>query len=106
MLDFKDCEQCGNSFMPRRKWQKYCSQFCNQAAYYARKTPPSISDLNPTQTPTPTQEAEYERRKALPSESKPNTPQDVDRITEALKILDEIEEKRPSWEDLGYGKKS
>lgn len=83
MLDLQDCAHCGKSFLPKRKWAKYCSQFCNQAAYYARKAPPSVDDLAPQSGPTSVQEAEFQRRKAM----SPEPHEDKKILDEALKLL-------------------
>jgi hypothetical protein len=33
----RGCNGCGNQFLPKRSWQKQCSQRCRQRAYVRRQ---------------------------------------------------------------------
>lgn len=112
MLDDRICQNpnCPNPlFHPRRRWQKYCSADCRNAAFWARKfeagTIESLDRYLDNKGPTEAQEAEWASR---------SKPKGDDNEHMKSKILAELAEKRlqdrenpePSGlEKLGYGPK-
>lgn len=82
------CQHCGKDFIPNKPWQKYCGQFCNKAAYYARRKPPSMLD-DPITGPTLAQEAENERRKNLQPEYQDTHSSEI--VRKARELLDSQE---------------
>jgi hypothetical protein len=89
MPDFiAQCQHCKKPFILNKPWQKYCSPFCNKAAYYARRLPPTPLD-DPLTGPTQVQEAEYERRKTLRPQQEAESASA--RTAEVIKKMEELE---------------
>src|SRR5262245_35483846 len=68
ILDFQTCKYCGQEFMPRKFWQKYCKDECRIAAYYIRKaklTGIDALEADLKSEPTELQEAEWNERTTM-----------------------------------------
>lgn len=113
MIEDKLCEVCGNPFLPRRWWQKYCSRDCNSIAFWSRKhkqttSPLDVLEVDDKQAEEQEQEpqsalmeAERERRKALKEEIQDMKSQKVADMAE--EILRQRRDLPSALEELGYG---
>jgi hypothetical protein len=100
-------EMCGREFHPRRWWQKYCKQECNQASYWQRKfaskpvDPFADLEVNDETLPqTETMEAEHQRRKEMRQELKDKASR-LER-ERADKMLEELDKELDNLQRSNY----
>lgn len=116
-VDLHVCQNCGKPYMAVRYWQKYCTPKCRLANYWAGEIPRIQAKASAKQTPaatdsidllldmelspkgpSPAQEAEWQRHKALAQEeAEKNEAEDRKRLEAVEKLIEPESNAIQDW---------